>query len=143
MPGRSEKMTKCLSLPTKPPTSTNWNQRHTKNSWRKTSPRHTGNQTKLQLTALINLGNKRIATRLKLADRINRTAENEAFITLKDHKPNFRNKPTCRLINPSKSEIGIISKQKLESINDKVVRQTLQLNQWKNTNDRDRVVQKN
>ena len=85
-------------------------------------------------TRSTNLGNKKIATKLELADRINRTAENEAFLTLKDHKPNFRNKPTCRLINPSKSEIGIISKQKLENINN-TVRQTLQLNQWKNTND--------
>jgi hypothetical protein len=53
---------------------------------------------------------KTIATKLALDDRINITAKREAFITLKDHKPNLDNKPTCRLINPTKSEIGKISK---------------------------------
>ena len=33
---------------------------------------------------------KNIAERLKLSDRINITAKREAFLTLKDHKPNFR-----------------------------------------------------
>ena len=53
---------------------------------------------------------KAIAKKLHLDDRINTTAKREAFITLKDHKPNFANNPTCRLINPAKSEIGKISK---------------------------------
>ena len=44
-----------------------------------------------------------------------------AFITLKDNKPNFDNKPTCRLINPTKAEISKISKQVLDRINTKVV----------------------
>ena len=44
-----------------------------------------------------------------------------AFITLKDNKPNFDNKPTCRLINPTKAEISKISKQILDRINTKVV----------------------
>ena len=59
-------------------------------------------------------------------------AEGQAFITLKDHKDSFDNKPTCRLINPAKSEIGRISKQILENINT-TVRQATGLNQWKNT----------
>ena len=54
------------------------------------------------------------ATKLELDDRIDVTAQKQAFITLKDHKPNFRNNPTCRLINPTKPEIGKISKQILE-----------------------------
>ena len=61
---------------------------------------------------------KSIANKLNLTDRINTTAEREAFITLKDHKPNFENNPTCHLINPRKSEIGIkVSKQILDRIN--------------------------
>ena len=56
----------------------------------------------------------------------------EAFVTLKDHKDNFANKPTCRLINPSKQEIGKISKQILENINQNLVKAT-SVNQWKNT----------
>ena len=75
---------------------------------------------------------KAIAERLELADRINVTREKEAYITLKDHKPNFINNPTCRLINPRKSEIGQISKQILDRINNAVIAST-QVNLWKNT----------
>ena len=35
-------------------------------------------------------------------------ANKDAFITLKDLKLNFANEPTCRLIDPTKSEIGRI-----------------------------------
>ena len=59
-----------------------------------------------------------LVQKLNLDDRINVTAKRDAFITLmKDHKPNFANNPTCRLINPTKSEIGKISKQILDRIN--------------------------
>jgi hypothetical protein len=52
-----------------------------------------------------------IVTNLEIDDRVFATAKNPARITLKDHKPDFRNKPTTRLINPCKPEIGKISKQ--------------------------------
>ena len=75
----------------------------------------------------------KIAERLKLDDRIEKLATNaEAFVTLKDHKPNFYDHPTCRLINPSKSEIGAISKQILDDINASIITST-KINQWKNT----------
>ena len=51
---------------------------------------------------------KKIAKNLKLDNRIDALAAKDAFITLEDHKPNFNNNLTCRLINPSKSEIGIV-----------------------------------
>jgi hypothetical protein len=82
----------------------------------------------------INTGDKDIASNLKLADRINIMAKKEAFITLKDHKPNFKNNPKCRLINPTKSEIGKISKQILEKITTNV-KKTTKFQQWKNTNE--------
>ena len=82
----------------------------------------------------ISTEDKRIATELELADRIDVTAKNEAFVTLKDHKPNFNNKPSCRLINPTKSEIGKISKQILEKINYQIKNAT-KFNQWKNTDE--------
>lgn len=75
---------------------------------------------------------KDIAKKFKIDDRVEVTAQKEAFITLKDHKDNFANKPTCRLINPSKQEIGKISKQILDDINQKLVAAT-NVNQWKNT----------
>ena len=70
----------------------------------------------------------------KLSDRIDVTAKREAFITLKDHKPNFRNKPTCRLINPCKPELGKVSKQLVEKIVYDVKTAT-NIRHWKNTND--------
>jgi len=73
-----------------------------------------------------------IAERLKLDDRIEKLAKKEAFITLKDHKPNFQDHPMCRLISPSKSEIGVISKHILDEINTSIINGT-KINQWKNT----------
>ena len=40
-----------------------------------------------------------ITKKLNIDDRVETTALKEAFITLKDHKENFLNKHTCRLIN--------------------------------------------
>ena len=83
-------------------------------------------------TNRIELEAKNIYEKLDQDDRINTTAKREAFITLKDHKPNFVNNPTCRLINPAKSDIGRISKQILDRINTNITTK-LNLNQWKNT----------
>ena len=73
-----------------------------------------------------------IAAELKIDDRTECIAPRQAFITLKDHKENFAYNPTCRLINPAKSELGIVSKKILDSINNNIRRKTA-LNQWKNT----------
>ena len=59
-------------------------------------------------------------------------ADQSAYITLKDHKENFRTKLSFRLINPPKSEIGIVSKIELEKINRAITSQT-KCNQWRNT----------
>ncbi len=73
-----------------------------------------------------------IANKLVLQDRAERMADWNAFITLKEHKDNFDNNPTCRLINPTKSEIGCISKQILEKINT-TIRTKTAFNLWKNS----------
>ena len=57
---------------------------------------------------------------------------NDPFVTLKDQKPNFQNNSTSRLFNPSKSEIGVITKQLLQRINSNILFHT-NLNQWKKT----------
>ena len=87
-----------------------------------------------KLQKSINLEAKSIATNLKLSDRIEKLAEAPAYITLKDHKENFRSKPPCRLINPSKNEIERISKIVSETINKKLLKE-LDFNQWMNTED--------
>ena len=73
---------------------------------------------------IINMEAKHIAEQLKLDDRIEQAAEQKAFITLKDHKPNFPNNIKCRLINPAKSNLGKISKQILQNINSKIRQST-------------------
>ena len=59
-------------------------------------------------------------------------ANRNAYITLKDHKENFINNPKCRLINPAKSEVGLVSKKILERINTDIRNKT-KSNQWRNT----------
>jgi len=76
---------------------------------------------------------KLIAETLGLDDRIELSACRDSFITLKDHKPDFKNNPTCRLLNPSKSEIGILSKNILDDINTEII-QTTKVNLWRSTN---------
>ena len=80
----------------------------------------------------INKEAKRIADLLKLSDRIDMIAEREAYILLKDHKPNFANERKCRLINPCKGELGKISKKLLEKMVRKTVTET-KVNLWRNT----------
>ena len=68
----------------------------------------------------INKDAKEIAVELKLDNRINQITARNAYITLKDHKQNFDENPKCRLINPTKTEIGKISKIILDKINKKI-----------------------
>ena len=75
---------------------------------------------------------KKIAQDLRLDDRIEVSASRDAFNTLKDHKPDSINNPTCRLINPTKSEIGIISKHILDNINEEKIKVT-RANLWRST----------
>ena len=58
--------------------------------------------------------------------------ESESYITIKDHKEDFTLKVSCRLINPSKSDIGKISKHVLDKVNQKLLSVT-EVNQWKNS----------
>ena len=60
------------------------------------------------------------------------TSKQDCFLTLKDHKPNFSNNPKCRLINPTKANLGRVAKQKLQKIVENVKKKT-KLMQWKNT----------
>ena len=59
-----------------------------------------------KLQKSINSEAKSIAIKPKLSDRIEKLAEAPAYLTLKDHKENFRSKPFCRLINLCKNKLG-------------------------------------
>ena len=57
------------------------------------------------------------------------------FLTSKDHKDNFRVCfPKYRLLNPTKSELGKISKHILQQISTNI-RTSLNVNQWQNTSE--------
>ena len=77
-------------------------------------------------------GDKKIAEELEIADRVYCTSQRQSFITLKDHKPNFHNQPSVRTLNPTKPEMGKVSKKLLENIVVNV-RNASGLNQSKNT----------
>ena len=64
----------------------------------------------------INTEAKAIAKELNLDQRIEQYNQNQSLIILKDHKENFQNNPKCRLINPAKSEIVILSKHYIDLI---------------------------
>ena len=57
----------------------------------------------------INIDEKQILNSREVLNRLERNDENNSFITLKDHKENFNNNLTVRLINPAKNELGRIS----------------------------------
>ena len=96
------------------------------------------NITKTYTTAVkrhinaINKSKTKTAEKLNIVDRMERIEKLEAYITIKDHKENFLQNPTFRLIYPSKYEIGKISKHTFDNINKKVS-ENIQTNQSKNS----------
>ena len=69
----------------------------------------------------INFKAKQIASKLKIDDRVQKLDENEAYVTIKDHKEGFPDKISSHLINPSKTNIGKIRKQILEIVNNTIL----------------------
>ena len=57
-----------------------------------------------------------LAVALEIDDRLFNTQEKEAFITLEDHKADFRIRPSVRLINPAKNELGKVAMKMLNKI---------------------------
>ena len=93
--------------------------------WR-ISPKH--KKVPKDLEHEINLEVTKIAENLEFDDPINCLAKTSFYY----HEEDFRTNPTCRLINPAKSELGKISKNILEEIKTEL-RSILELNQWKST----------
>ena len=69
-----------------------------------------------------------------MIQRMDINGESNCFITLKDHKENFQNNPSVRLINTAKNELGRLSKFIIQAVNQEL-RHKLNMNQWKNTED--------
>ena len=77
---------------------------------------------------------KMLAHKLGIVDRVEKYNAKNCFITIKDHKRNFKSNPECRLINPAKTQIGRISKIIVQEICESL-RLALNINQWRSTND--------
>ena len=102
----------------------------TKDYYMKTSQKHT--KSLQNIWKVLKTWRQNIAENIKLDDCIESLAQSPAFITLKDHKENFRTSHPCCLINPSKSKLGKVSKVILENMNKNLVK-SLKVNQWRNT----------
>ena len=74
------------------------------------------------------------ASKLHINDRLGKFQKKDAYILFKDHKPNFINKLQTRLINPSKTELGKISKNIIQNIVTNV-REANHSNLWRNSLD--------
>ena len=75
---------------------------------------------------------KQTGESLDLSKMMECYASRSAFITIKGHKPNFRNSTKYRLINPAKNELQLINKKHLEEIIANVAN-TIKVNKWRNT----------
>ena len=72
------------------------------------------------------------AVELDLDDRIFSTTPIDSYVTLKDHKADFRTNPSVRLINPRKPELGKIAMKILDSTV-REIRHVSRLKQFTNT----------
>ena len=75
---------------------------------------------------------RKIVKELDIHERVFETTKRKAFFTLKDHKTNFASNPQVRVLNPTKPELGKVSKKILEKIV-KAVKSKTKLVLWKNS----------
>ena len=80
----------------------------------------------------INTEARKIAEKYKVDGNLDQICEQQCFVTIKDHKEDFRINPKYRLINPTKSEMGRMSKIILDKLNNQL-REATNCNQWKNS----------
>ena len=73
----------------------------------------------------INIEAKEIAKEFNLDEKLNIMA---------NHKPDFRTNPKYRLLNPTKRELGKLSKHILQTTNTEL-RNKIKVNQWQNSSE--------
>ena len=57
----------------------------------------------------VNMAGKNLIRGKEVIKRMETNEGGNSFLKIKDHKENFNNHPTVRLINPAKNELGRIS----------------------------------
>ena len=89
-----------------------------------------------KIVSKINENIEHYGAHYNVVDRIRKIKPQDVFITLKDHKVDFERTEPCRLINPTKSDLGVISKFILDRvILDLRDNFSPKINQFKNTDD--------
>ena len=82
----------------------------------------------------VNMEAVKIAKNEKLENKMEIFTPDEAYLKIKDHKPEFPQKISCRLINPAKTDVGKLSRIILRE-NVMELRDRLKFNQWESTNE--------
>ena len=80
----------------------------------------------------LNCEAKMLTSKLGIVDRVEKYNTKNCFITIKDHKSDFKTNPECRLINPAKTQIGRVSKIIVQDICASF-RLASDINQWRGT----------
>ena len=75
-----------------------------------------------------------LAHKLGIVDRREKYNTKNCFITINDHKRDFKTNPECRLINPAKTQTGKVCKIIVQDICASL-RITLNINRWRSTKD--------
>ena len=82
----------------------------------------------------INRDTVKFAQKMDMIYRLGKVEEKSAYILFNDHKRNFLDKKQARLINPTKTEPGFISKDLIQWITSRLLSSN-KYNLWKNSMD--------
>ena len=89
-------------------------------------------KTQPSLPKNINMKAKKITESFNIDNKIDIMVKRQCFVTFKDHKDDFRVNPKYRLLYPTKSELGKLSKDILQQISTNM-RTALNVNRWQNS----------
>ena len=83
-------------------------------------------------TTRINRDTGKFASKIQIVDRLGKIEEKSAYILFKDHKKNFLDFKQVRLINPTKTELGLVCKDLIQRITSRLLSGP-KYNLWKNS----------
>ena len=70
---------------------------------------------------LINRVTTKFAGKLQVVDKLGKLKEKCAYILFKDYKQNFQDRKQARLINSTKTELGLVSKDLMQIITSRIL----------------------
>lgn len=84
---------------------------------------------------IINKETKDIINKMGIGDKVHTLYEREAFLTVKDHKEDFRSCLSFHVINPAKMALGVISRVIIIQNVCDLLRVATQVYQWQGTDE--------